>query len=234
MRMAVYAAQVDRMDQGVGRIVDALRRGGVLDDTVVMICSDNGGCSELLHEDADGDDLSRYSGTTSDGRVIQVGNRPDLTPGGADKFMSYDLPWANASNSPFRRYKSWVHEGGISTPFVVHWPNGIADPGVRTSPLHFIDVLPTLAELAGATIPPTATASTCRLRGVRASSTPSSPTAGGENDPCGSSTKATEPCVTGRGSWSVASPTRGSCTRSTTTAPSSTTSPTPSLPACVA
>lgn len=153
LRMAVYAAQVDRMDQGVGRIVDALTAAGAFDDTVVMVCSDNGGCSELLKEDAEGDDVRRYGGTTRDGRVIQVGNRPDLAPGGADTFMSYDLPWANASNSPFRRYKSWVHEGGISTPFIVHWPSGIAEPGLRRAPLHFIDVLPTLAELAGAPLP---------------------------------------------------------------------------------
>lgn len=153
MRMAVYAAQVDRMDQGVGRIVDALDRNGVLEDTVIMVCSDNGGCSEFLAEEADGDDIDRYSGTTTDGRPVQVGNRPDLVPGGADTFMSYDLPWANASNSPFRRYKSWVHEGGISTPFIVHWPNGINETGLRRAPLHFIDVLPTLAELAGAPIP---------------------------------------------------------------------------------
>jgi arylsulfatase A-like enzyme len=74
-------------------------------------------------------------------------------PGGEETFMSYDLPWSNVSNSPFRRHKSWVHEGGISTPLVVHWPRRITEPGIRTSPLHFTDVLPTLAELAGAPLP---------------------------------------------------------------------------------
>jgi arylsulfatase len=152
-RMAVYAAQIDRMDQGVGRIVEALERQGVLDDTIIMVCSDNGGCSEFMAEEPLGDDLASYGGTTLDGRPIRVGNSPELRPGGPETFMSYDLPWANASNSPFRRYKSWVHEGGISTPFVVHWPRGIAAGGVRRAPVHFIDVLPTLAELGGATIP---------------------------------------------------------------------------------
>lgn len=157
-RMAVYAAQIDRMDQGVGRIVDALRSRGAIEDTIIMVCSDNGGCSEFMAEEPLGDDMASYGGATLDGRPIHIGNTPDLLPGGPETFMSYDLPWANASNSPFRRYKSWVHEGGISTPFVVHWPNGItgdgADPGgLRRAPLHFVDILPTLAELAGATIP---------------------------------------------------------------------------------
>jgi len=67
--------------------------------------------------------------------------------------MSYDLPWANASNSPFRRYKSWVHEGGISTPLIVHWPRGIENAGIRTSPIHLIDILPTLADVAGIPVP---------------------------------------------------------------------------------
>lgn len=152
-RMAVYAAQIDRMDQGVGRIVDLLERRGTLQDTIVMVGSDNGGCSEFMAEEPLGDDISSYGGTTLDGRPIRVGNSPELLAGGPATFMSYDLPWANASNSPFRRYKSWVHEGGISTPFVVHWPNGITNPGVRDAPTHFIDVLPTLVELTGAHIP---------------------------------------------------------------------------------
>lgn len=152
LRMAVYAAQVDRMDQGVGRMVAALRARDALENTLILVCSDNGGCSELLAEEATPEGPGPYGGTTLDGRPIRVGNAPGVEPGGADTFMSYDLPWANASNSPFRRYKSWVHEGGISTPFIVHWPS-VVSPGLRTAPVHFIDVLPTLAELAGAPIP---------------------------------------------------------------------------------
>jgi arylsulfatase A-like enzyme len=152
-RMAVYAAQIDRMDQGVGRVVERLRRHQLIDDTVVLVCSDNGGCAEFLQEEAEVEGAHRYSGDLVDGRAVRVGNLPEVRPGGADTFMSYDLPWANASNTPFRRHKSWVHEGGISTPLVVHWPQGISEPGIRTAPIHFIDVLPTIAALAGAEIP---------------------------------------------------------------------------------
>ena len=152
MRMAVYAAQIDRMDQGVGRVVEHLRKSGALDNTIVFVCSDNGGSAEFLQEEAGGEGASRYEGATATGGPITVGNVPDLRLGDASTFMSYDLPWANASNSPFRRFKSWVHEGGISTPLVVHWPSGIDEPGVRHAPVHFIDVLPTVAELAGASI----------------------------------------------------------------------------------
>jgi arylsulfatase A-like enzyme len=151
--MAVYAAQIDRMDQGVGRVLDRLRHHGLLDDTVMLVCSDNGGSSEFLAEEAEVEGADRYSNTAVEGRPVRVGNVPELTPGGPDTFMSYDLPWANASNTPFRRHKSWVHEGGISTPFIVHWPHGIPTPGIRSAPIHFIDVLPTLAALAGAPIP---------------------------------------------------------------------------------
>jgi arylsulfatase A-like enzyme len=151
-RMAVYAAQIDRLDQGVGRIVNCLAAHGQLEDTVVLVCSDNGGCSEFLAEEAAVEGTGRYEGSTWDGRSVRVGNLPELVPGGPETFMSYDLPWANASNSPFRRFKSWVHEGGISSPLVVQWPRGITTPGIRTAPVHLIDVLPTLAELAGVTV----------------------------------------------------------------------------------
>jgi arylsulfatase A-like enzyme len=153
MRMAVYAAQIDRMDQGIGRVVGCLKSRGLLENTVILVCSDNGGSSEFLQEEAAGEGAGRYEGATFEGRPIRVGNIPDIVPGGPATFMSYDLPWANASNSPFRRFKSWVHEGGISTPFVVHWPAGVPQPGIRHAPVHFIDVLPTFAELAGASIP---------------------------------------------------------------------------------
>ena len=152
-RMAVYAAQIDRLDQGVGRIMNCLAAHGQLEDTVVMLCSDNGGCSEFLSEEAVPEGTGRYTGAAWNGRSVRVGNVPELAAGGPETFMSYDLPWANASNSPFRRYKSWVHEGGISTPLIVHWPRGIENAGIRTSPIHLIDVLPTLADVAGIPVP---------------------------------------------------------------------------------
>ena len=129
LRMAVYAAQIDRMDHAIGRVVTMLERRGALDDTLIFFLSDNGGCAEFLKEDTLDPAPHRYNMPTVDGRPMRVGNLPHLRPGAADTFMSYDLPWANASNTPFRRYKSWVHEGGISTPLIVHWPDGITDAG---------------------------------------------------------------------------------------------------------
>jgi len=149
-RMAVYAAQVDRMDQGVGRIMDALRRQGIEEHTLVLFLSDNGGCAELLREDGP---RGSVLGHTVDGRVVKLGNRPDVTPGDADTFMSYGLPWANASNTPFRLYKHWVHEGGIATPLLVQWPAAFGGGRVVHTPGHVIDIMATCLEAAGAAYP---------------------------------------------------------------------------------
>jgi arylsulfatase len=151
MRMAVYAAQVHSMDRGVGRILDALRGHGQLDDTFVFFLSDNGGCAELLREDGDYDIAP---GATRSGQSVRVGNIPGLMPGPDETFMSYDLPWANASNSPFRLFKHWIHEGGIATPLVVHWPG--PDGPKRTlihEPCHVADLMPTCLEIAGVPYP---------------------------------------------------------------------------------
>ena len=153
LRMAVYAAQIDRMDQAIGGIVATLSRRKALDNTLIFFLSDNGGCAEFLKEDTDAPAPHRYNMPTVDGRPMHVGNLPHLKPGPADTFMSYDLPWANASNTPFRRYKSWVHEGGISTPFIVHWPDGIAAPAIVHAPIHITDIMPTCVEVAGARYP---------------------------------------------------------------------------------
>ncbi len=153
IRMAVYAAQIDRMDQGVGRITDALRRHGVDDNTLVMFLSDNGGCAEFLAEDGSMPQPARYRGNNPDGSTVRVGNVPGLRPGGPSTFMSYDLPWANASNTPFRRYKRWTHEGGISTPFIMSWPSRIRSAGISHSPAHLIDIMPTCLAAAGAEHP---------------------------------------------------------------------------------
>ena len=153
IRMAVYAAQVDRVDQGVGRILAAVRSAGVDDNTLIMFLSDNGGCAEFLAEDGSLPQPSRYRGTNPDGTQVIVGNVPGLRPGGAETFMSYDLPWANASNTPFRRFKRWTHEGGISTPFILSWPARIREPGIVHSPIHLIDIMPTCLDAAGASQP---------------------------------------------------------------------------------
>ena len=150
LRMAVYAAMVDRMDRGIGRVMGALERLGVKDNTLVMFLSDNGGCAELLAEDGI---CRNYPSELPGGRTMMLGNRPEIKPGPEDTFMSYDLPWANVSNAPFRLYKHWVHEGGISTPLIVSWPNGISERGFCHSPHHVVDIMPTILEVTGTPYP---------------------------------------------------------------------------------
>lgn len=129
LRMAIYAAQVETMDRGVGRIVDTLRANGMLDDTLILFLSDNGGCHEEIHRK----------------------NADPATYGTDDSFESYGRPWANVSNVPFRLFKSWVHEGGISTPLIAHWPKGITAHGrLDAQPGHITDIMPTCLELAQA------------------------------------------------------------------------------------
>ena len=153
LRMAVYAAQVDRMDQGVGRILAKLRDVGAEENTLIMFLSDNGGCAEFLAEDSKRPERYRYNIPTPDGRPMQVGNTPRIKPGPDDTFLSYDLPWANASNSPFRLYKHWVHEGGIATPFIVQWPAAIRQPRIDHAPCHVIDLMATCLDAAGVPYP---------------------------------------------------------------------------------
>jgi arylsulfatase A-like enzyme len=153
LRMAVYAAQVDRMDQGIGRMLAVLGELGLEENTVVMFLSDNGGCAEFLAEDTDRPEKFRYNTPTKDGRPMHVGNTPELRPGGDTTFMSYDRSWANASNAPFRFFKKWVHEGGISTPFVVRWPAGIDGADIVHQPYHVVDIPATFYDLAGVQYP---------------------------------------------------------------------------------
>ncbi len=155
-RMEVYAAQIDRMDQGIGRILKALRDTGQWKDTLIVFLADNGGCAEEMDEA-----LVRWIGTTTicsattrDGRPVRFGNRPDIVPGPEDTYASYGIPWANLSNAPFRRYKRWAHEGGIATPFIVHWPAGINSPGeLRHQPAQLPDIMATLLDVAGVEYP---------------------------------------------------------------------------------
>ncbi|GAA1086253.1 arylsulfatase [Tsukamurella spumae] len=154
-RMQTYAAMVERMDAGVGRIEEALRRHEVWDDTLFVFLSDNGASAEEI-----GDDPEYLAGirarpeifpsTTRDGREVRIGNRPSITPGAEDTYASYGQPWANLSNTPFRFYKRWVHEGGIATPFLAHWPDGgLATGTVVSDPAQLVDVLPTLLDATG-------------------------------------------------------------------------------------
>jgi arylsulfatase len=154
-RMATYAAMIDVMDQGIGRIVETLERKDMLDDTMIIFLSDNGGCAEFLKENGDeGSWPEFYSGVSSDGTQTIVGNNPERMPGGRDSFMSYDLPWANASNTPFRLFKSWVHEGGIATPFFIHWPRGIKNTAqIHHKPWIMMDIVATCYDICGISYP---------------------------------------------------------------------------------
>ncbi len=135
LKMAIYAAQIDSMDQGIGRVVSTLKKTGCLDNTLIFFLADNGGCAE--------------GGPTGFDR-----RENGLPPGGVDSYMSYGLSWANASNTPYRRYKHWVHEGGIATPLIVHWPAGIkAHNELRDQPGHLIDIMATSLDVAGAEYP---------------------------------------------------------------------------------
>ena len=154
-RMEVYAAQIDRMDQGIGRIIDALDETGRLENTLVMFLSDNGGCAEEIEPDWTWflpDPGPRKN--TRDGVPIKGGNIPSLMPGGEETYQSYGVPWANLSNTPFREYKHWVHEGGISTPFIAHWPARIRSGGrLEHRPAQLPDIMATCVELGGAQYP---------------------------------------------------------------------------------
>ena len=129
-RMSVYAAMIDRLDQNIGRLVDYLNEKGVMDNTLIMLCSDNGACpferSEGLH----------------------------IPPWEGGSFLLYDASWATVSNTPLRHYKQTQHEGGISTPLIVHWPGHVQNSGQwERSTGHLIDIMATCIDVSGAKYP---------------------------------------------------------------------------------
>ncbi|MGR3615054.1 MAG: sulfatase-like hydrolase/transferase, partial [Paracoccaceae bacterium] len=146
-KMATYAAMVDRMDQSIGTLIAALKRMDLFQDTLILFLSDNGGCAEFMAEDGW---AKFFPDRTHDGQKIQMGNRPDVMPGDALTYQSYDKPWANVSNAPFRLFKHYVHEGGISTPLVAHWPKGFAPRATAHAACHVVDILPTILDVTGA------------------------------------------------------------------------------------
>ena len=129
-KMAIHAAMIDRMDQEIGRVLAQIKAMGAFENTLVLFLSDNGASAEIM--------------------VRGDGNDPNAAPGSAGSFLCLGPGFSSAANTPFRRHKTWVHEGGIATPLIAHWPKGIAAHGeVRHTPSHLIDLLPTLLEIAG-------------------------------------------------------------------------------------
>lgn len=133
IKMAIHAAMIHRMDIEIGRVLEKIKSMGVFENTVIMFLSDNGASAE----------------------IIVRGDRHDKNapPGSGKTFLSLGPGWSTAANTPFRLHKSWVHEGGISTPFIVYWQNGLKTRGqIRQNPAHVIDIVPTILELAGCEI----------------------------------------------------------------------------------
>lgn len=131
-KMAVHAAMIDRMDREMGRVLDQVRAMGAWENTVVIFLSDNGASAEIM--------------------VRGDGHDPTAPAGSAGSYLCLGPGWSSVANTPFRRHKTWVHEGGIATPLIVHWPAGIRRPGrLRHTPGHAIDLVPTILELAAGT-----------------------------------------------------------------------------------
>jgi len=151
-RMATYAAMVEIMDKGIGRIYDTLKAKGIADNTLIIFLSDNGACDEGI-----GASFYDVPSRLRDGRPVKVGNANHaIMAGPEDVWQSYGPPWANASDTPFLLYKHYTHEGGIATATIAHWPAGIAHPGAISSQVaHIIDLFPTFAAVSGATHPAT-------------------------------------------------------------------------------
>lgn len=156
--MEVYAAQIDRMDQGIGRILRALEETGQLENTLVIFLSDNGACAEDIPDNLTVDELVDKlmiaKERTRTGEPVHFGNDPSLMPGPENTYQSYGRAWANLSNSPFRLYKHWIHEGGISTPLIMHWPAAMGQRNaIRHTPGYLPDIMATVLDVTGTPYP---------------------------------------------------------------------------------
>ncbi|MCA9735212.1 MAG: arylsulfatase [Deferribacteres bacterium] len=133
-KMEVYAAMIDRMDQDIGRIMNNLKEKKQFDNTLILFLSDNGASDENI-----------------EGRKL---NNPSVPIGLQGSYTAYQTPWAHLSNTPFRYFKKRVHEGGITSPFIAHWPAGIHNKGeILSQTGHIIDLMPTFLEIAGVELP---------------------------------------------------------------------------------
>lgn len=145
-RMAIFAAMVQHIDQGVGRILTDLESHDALENTLILLMSDNGACYEW--------GPFGFDGHSRDG-VTHLHTGEELAKmGGPGTHHAYGSAWANLCNTPLRLYKHFDHEGGISSPMIAHWPAGLAhrEQWVR-EPGHVMDIMPTLCEATGATYP---------------------------------------------------------------------------------
>lgn len=130
-KMAIHAAMVDRMDHELGRVLDQIRAMDAFENTLILFLSDNGASAEIM--------------------VRADGHDPEAPLGSADSYLCLGPGFSTAANTPFRRHKTWVHEGGAATPLIVHWPTGIDARGeMRRTPGHAIDILPTILAITGA------------------------------------------------------------------------------------
>jgi arylsulfatase A-like enzyme len=155
-RMEVYAAMIDRMDQGIGRIVGTLKETGAFDNTLILFLSDNGASPENIGA-KNGVSCLGGKAETREGKKIQVGYGPGIRPGPETTFQGYGSSWANASCTPFTWWKATSHQGGVASPFIAHWPAGIKESGSINSRTfgHLIDLMPTCLAAAGVTYPKT-------------------------------------------------------------------------------
>lgn len=158
-RMEVYAAQVAAMDGAIGRLIDELDSAGRFDDTLLLFLSDNG--AEAMEIPVGRRFAPHVTPEhTRDGRAVTIGNDPAIVPGDEETYASYGRAWANLSNTPFRLYKSWVHEGGIAAPCIATWPSGgIGGGTILHDPAHVVDLLPTIAHAVGVPVPESVTGS---------------------------------------------------------------------------
>lgn len=164
--MEVYAAMIDRMDQGIGKIIRKLEENQELDNTLIFYLQDNGACAEDLGWINNRVEFKENQ-PPMDPKELQTKMIPDITRDGVpvkmmrealagppESYSAYGPSWANVSNTPFREYKHYVHEGGIASPLVVHWPNNILASGdLREQPSHLIDIMATCIEVSGSKYP---------------------------------------------------------------------------------
>lgn len=152
MAMAVHAAMIDCMDQGIGRIINALKQTGQLDNTLIVFLSDNGASAENAAGYGPGFDRPNE---TRDGRKIDYTMDKKVAPGSETTYSSIGQRWANVANTPYQFWKAESYEGGIHTPMIAFWPKGITAKkgGLNTRVGHVMDFMSTFAELAGAKYP---------------------------------------------------------------------------------